>query len=45
MAKQYPPPDNQGEGVLSYLDSNQDKLIQSQMCYRYTIGQLLNLIS
>ena len=25
--------------VLSYLDSNQDKLIQSQMCYRYTIGQ------
>ena len=26
---------------LSYLDSNQDKLIQSQMCYRYTIGQSL----
>ena len=25
--------------LLSYLDSNQDKLIQSQMCYRYTIGQ------
>ena len=25
--------------MLSYLDSNQDKLIQSQMCYRYTIGQ------
>ena len=24
--------------LLSYLDSNQDKLIQSQMCYRYTIG-------
>ena len=24
---------------MSYLDSNQDKLIQSQMCYRYTIGQ------
>lgn len=29
---------NQGF-LLSYLDSNQDKLIQSQMCYRYTIGQ------
>ena len=28
-----------GCSVLSYLDSNQDKLIQSQMCYRYTIGQ------
>ena len=28
-----------GSVVLSYLDSNQDKLIQSQMCYRYTIGQ------
>ena len=28
--------------VLSYLDSNQDKLIQSQMCYRYTIGQGLS---
>ncbi len=27
--------------LLSYLDSNQDKLIQSQMCYRYTIGQSL----
>ncbi len=27
--------------LLSYLDSNQDKLIQSQMCYRYTIGQTL----
>ena len=27
---------------LSYLDSNQDKLIQSQMCYRYTIGQGLS---
>ncbi len=26
---------------LSYLDSNQDKLIQSQMCYRYTIGQFI----
>ena len=24
---------------LSYQDSNLDKLIQSQMCYRYTIGQ------
>ena len=24
---------------MSYLDSNQDKLIQSQMCYHYTIGQ------
>ncbi len=29
-----------GRLLLSYLDSNQDKLIQSQMCYRYTIGQL-----
>ena len=28
-----------GTSLLSYLDSNQDKLIQSQMCYRYTIGQ------
>lgn len=28
-----------GLPLLSYLDSNQDKLIQSQMCYRYTIGQ------
>ena len=28
-----------GRLLLSYLDSNQDKLIQSQMCYRYTIGQ------
>ena len=28
-----------GASLLSYLDSNQDKLIQSQMCYRYTIGQ------
>ncbi len=28
-----------GASSLSYLDSNQDKLIQSQMCYRYTIGQ------
>ena len=28
-----------GCSLLSYLDSNQDKLIQSQMCYRYTIGQ------
>ncbi len=27
--------------LLSYLDSNQDKLIQSQMCYRYTIGHYL----
>lgn len=25
--------------LLSYQDSNLDKLIQSQMCYRYTIGQ------
>ena len=30
-------PDNQGFW-LSYQDSNLDKLIQSQMCYRYTIG-------
>ena len=30
-----------GVFLLSYLDSNQDKLIQSQMCYRYTIGQSL----
>lgn len=29
--------------LLSYLDSNQDKLIQSQMCYRYTIGQSVML--
>ena len=29
--------------LLSYLDSNQDKLIQSQMCYRYTIGHYLVL--
>lgn len=30
---------------LSYLDSNQDKLIQSQMCYRYTIGQSVCFLS
>lgn len=28
---------------LSYQDSNLDKLIQSQMCYRYTIGQCFHL--
>lgn len=32
-------PKHFGTSLLSYLDSNQDKLIQSQMCYRYTIGQ------
>ena len=26
--------------LLSYQDSNLDWLIQSQMCYHYTIGQL-----
>ena len=31
--------------LLSYLDSNQDKLIQSQMCYRYTIGQSVSFLS
>ena len=31
--------------LLSYLDSNQDKLIQSQMCYRYTIGQSVFFLS
>ena len=33
---------NLSAALLSYLDSNQDKLIQSQMCYRYTIGQSLS---
>ena len=32
-----------GAFLLSYLDSNQDKLIQSQMCYRYTIGHYFGL--
>lgn len=37
--KQKVPKHIPGHPLLSYLDSNQDKLIQSQMCYRYTIGQ------
>ena len=27
------------QGWLPDLDSNQDKLNQNQLCYRYTIGQ------
>ena len=38
-AKKTQPIEFQLRCVLSYQDSNLDKLIQSQMCYRYTIGQ------
>lgn len=28
-----------GAGWLPDMDSNHDKLLQRQLCYRYTIGQ------
>ena len=28
-----------GEDWLSDMDSNHDKLLQRELCYRYTIGQ------
>ena len=32
-------------GLLARLDSNQDQLIQSQSCYRYTTGHRADLVS